>query len=298
MENITIIDAPSNLGLSRPAGRDQPGCYLLPDSLRAEGIVERCGAHNGGTLTAPTYTDISWSPGTDVVRGDLIASYTQKLAKQITRQWDRNSFPLILGGDCSIILGPALAMRHRGRYGLVALDGPDFRHPGNSTRVGTAAGESLALATGRGHDTLSNIDHLSPYIADEDVVLIGMRDDDDFRDEVEATFTSLRASTVSGNGTQSAVRNARWHLSGVDGFWLHLDADVLDPSIMPAVDTPEPNGLTWTQLRDLLTGLLSSPGCIGMDVTILDPLLDPDGNAVSELTNVIVGAINANHVPR
>lgn len=189
-------------------------------------------------------------------------------------------------------------MRHRGRYGLVALDGPDFRHPGNSTRVGTAAGESLALATGRGHDTLSNIDHLSPYIADEDVVLIGMRDDDDFRDKVEATFTSLRASTVSDNGTQSAVRNARWHLSGVDGFWLHLDADVLDPSIMPAVDTPEPNGLTWTQLRDLLTGLLSSPGCIGMDVTILDPLLDPDGNAVSELTNVIVGAINANHVPR
>ena len=53
---------------------------------------------------------------------------------------------MVLGGDCSILLGSALAM-HRlgeavgGRIGLVFVDGhSDFRHPGNASYVGAAAG--------------------------------------------------------------------------------------------------------------------------------------------------------------
>lgn len=290
MDSIAIIDAPSNLGLRRPDGREQPGCYLLPNRLRAEGIIQRCAAHDGGSVAAPAYTNPPQPEGTEIVRGEQIADYSHRLAKKVAQTWDNNSFPLLLGGDCSIIVGAALALRRRGRYGLIAVDGPDFRHPGNSPAVGTAAGESLALVTGRGHAALSDIDGLGPYIADSDVALIGMRDDDDFRTEVEATFTSVRSSQVSDDGVQAAARKALWNLSGVDGFWLHVDADVLDPTVMPAVDTPEPGGLSWQQLGELLTIFMSSPNCIGMDVTILDPELDPEGTYTRKLADLIVEA--------
>ena len=39
----------------------------------------------------------------------------------------------------------------------------------------------------------------------------------------------------------------------VDGFWIHVDADVLDPTVVPAVDSPEPGGLGLQELGDLLT---------------------------------------------
>lgn len=292
MDSITIIDAPSNLGLSRPDGREQPGCHLLPRHLRAEGILERCAALDGGSVSAPTYTDPPPPPGTEVARGEQIADYTQRLAQRVAQTWDNNSFPLLLGGDCSIILGATLAQRRRGRYGLIAVDGPDFRHPGNSPDVGRAAGESLALATGRGHGSLSNIDNLSPYVDDSDVVLIGMRDEDELRAEVESTFTCVRSSEVSFDGAQAAARKALWNVPGVEGFWLHVDADVLDPTVMPAVDTPEPGGLSWQHLSELLTFLLASPQCAGMDVTILDPQLDPNGVYTRTLADLIVQAIN------
>jgi arginase family enzyme len=38
---------------------------------------------------------------------------------------------------------------------------------------------------------------------------------------------------------------------GVEGFWVHLDTDVLDPEMMPAVDSPEPGGLTDTVVAGL-----------------------------------------------
>ncbi|GAB3814574.1 hypothetical protein GCM10027605_60250 [Micromonospora zhanjiangensis] len=70
------------------------------------------------------------------------------LADRIGAIIDQGEFPVVLGGDCSILLGSALAM-HRlgeavgGRIGLVFVDGhSDFRHPGNASYVGAAAGRT------------------------------------------------------------------------------------------------------------------------------------------------------------
>jgi arginase len=48
-----------------------------------------------------------------------------------------------------------------------------------------------------------------------------------------------------------------------EGFWVHLDADVLDPSAMPAVDSPEPGGLLPDELAPLLRTLVRSERCVG-----------------------------------
>ena len=73
---------------------------------------------------------------------------------------------------------------------------------------------------------------------------------------------------------------------GLAGYWLHLDMDILDPAVMPAVDSPDPGGLTAADLTALLAGL--APGAAGAEVTVFDPDLDPDGRYAALLTEVLV----------
>jgi arginase len=60
---------------------------------------------------------------------------------------------------------------------------------------------------------------------------------------------------------------------------------------MPAVDSPEPGGLDHSQLRALLTPLLAAPRCVGLDVGIFDPDLDPDAQLAAELTDTLVAVL-------
>jgi arginase len=76
----------------------------------------------------------------------------------------------------------------------------------------------------------------------------------------------------------------------VDGFWVHLDADVLDDEVMPAVDSRQPGGLSYAELIELLRVLLRSELAVGMQVTIFDPELDPTGGIAEEFTSAIVAA--------
>lgn len=71
-----------------------------------------------------------------------------------TTSWDTIEFTLVIGGDCSILLGALAGARQAGPLSLIHIDGhSDFRHPGNydpEQTLGTVAGMDLALATGRG----------------------------------------------------------------------------------------------------------------------------------------------------
>ena len=65
------------------------------------------------------------------------------------------------------MLGPLLALRRRGRYGLAFLDGhADFQHPSDEPN-GEVASPGLAVATGRGPDLLTDLDGLRPLVRDE-----------------------------------------------------------------------------------------------------------------------------------
>jgi agmatinase len=70
--------------------------------------------------------------------------------------------------------------------------------------------------------------------------------------------------------------NRRWkeqvleHL-GSD-VYLTLDLDVLDPSIMPAVGTPEPGGLLWYETLEFLKELIEEKNIVGCDMVELCPI--------------------------
>jgi arginase len=72
---------------------------------------------------------------------------------------------------------------------------------------------------------------------------------------------------------------------------VHVDTDVLDPELMPAVDSPEPGGLTHQELATLLRTLTASELAMGAQLTIFDPDLDPDGRLAAELTDTVVAGL-------
>jgi arginase len=75
---------------------------------------------------------------------------------------------------------------------------------------------------------------------------------------------------------------------GVQGTWIHLDVDVLDDTVMPAVDSRQPDGLSYDELGWLLRPVLETGRVVGMDVTIYDPDRDPDGIAGRALVDGLV----------
>ncbi|MFF2573962.1 arginase family protein [Streptomyces sp. NPDC058084] len=298
MRNIVVIDAPSNLGLRPPAPGTVPGCYKLAGALRENGIVRRLGASEGGVVVPPRYDRGDWQEGDGVFHASALATYTVRLADRIERHVSAGDFALVLGGDCSIQLGAALALRRLGRYGLASVDAsPDFRNPGNSDRIGAAGGEELALATGRGQSDLTDLEGLRPYLRDEDVRAFGTRDAyADDPEVVQLRELKIPVVTVSelrswGPGELGGATAVSLEKPALDGFWVHLDADVLDPAVMPAVDSPDPDGLLPDELIALLRPLVRSPRCVGLNVTIYDPDLDPEGTAGALLTDLVVTAL-------
>jgi arginase len=124
---IAVLDAPSVLGLRPPAPGKVPGALRLPEALRANRLLERLGAGDAGRVDPPPYAP-ELDPVTGVRNGASIPGYSLALADRVGELLRDGAFPLVLGGDCSILLGAMLALRRLGRYGLVSIDGGlDFR---------------------------------------------------------------------------------------------------------------------------------------------------------------------------
>jgi arginase len=295
---IAVLDAPSNLGLRPPTPTTVPGCAKAPGALRDHGLVARLAARDAGCLTPPRYDPSTWRPGDGVCQAAKIAGYSARLADRIGSIVDANEFPVVLGGDCSILLGAALAINRLaeelgGRTGLVFVDGhSDFRHPGNANYVGAAAGEDLALVTGRGQVELAGIENRRPYLRDADVVVLGIREHDEYRMDLQAAGIATRP--VPELRAEGAARTARWardQLADCAGFWLHVDIDVLDPAVMPAVDAPDDGGIAHRELELLVAELVGDDSCLGVEVTVFDPDHDPEGSYAAELVDTLVTAL-------
>jgi arginase len=168
-----------------------------------------------------------------------------------------------------------------------------FRRTANTEAggpVGAAAGEGVAQITGRGQSDLTDLDGLRPYVRDEDVHVLGVRDADTYLPELVAEGIAVASvGEIRRRGADAVAREALGRLNSPrhDGFWIHLDADVLDPSLMPAVDSPDPDGLLTAELRALLAPLAASPRCVGIDVAIYDPDRDPEGAGAALLAGLL-----------
>src|SRR5262245_33160189 len=118
-----IIEAPSVLGLT-PSGVED-----LAQALGAAGLAARLGVTRVVRVEPLPYDDRR-DPETWILNTAALVDYTRRLADVVTESLERGERPLVLGGDCSILLGNLLALARRGRYGLMFVDGhADFYQP-------------------------------------------------------------------------------------------------------------------------------------------------------------------------
>jgi arginase len=60
---------------------------------------------------------------------------------------------------------------------------------------------------------------------------------------------------------------------------------------MPAVDYHLPDGLTWEELTGVLQMAVASEQATGLDITIFNPTLDPDGRVTRSLVDALVAGL-------
>jgi arginase len=202
--------------------------------------------------------------------------------------------PLVVGGDCSILLGIFAALRaSAGPAGLWFVDGhPDYMD-GRVSDTGETADMDLALLTGDGAEALVMLAGQAPMLSPRDAVLLGHRTqglDELSSTELGRVPTGLRridADALRGDPSGAGRTAADW-LAGVGpGVWLHLDLDVLDPGSLPAVSYPQPGGPDWEQLSAVLRPLARSPHLLGVSVADFRPDLDPAGEHASRITELL-----------
>jgi arginase len=158
-----IIEAPSVLGLF-PGGVEH-----LPEALLEAGLADALGADHAGRVIARPY-DSTRDPATGLLNPTGLRDYAHELADATGEVLDGGGIPMVLGGDCSILLGSLLALRRRGRFGLLFIDGhADFYQP-DAEPHGEAASMDLALATGRGPSIVADLEGRGPLVLDCDVL--------------------------------------------------------------------------------------------------------------------------------
>lgn len=258
------------------------GCQLMPAALRAAGIVEALGVRDLGNLQV-AIADPRRDPDTGVIglsdllnQSRIVRDHTEPLLAAGHR-------PLIIGGDCTLLIGVAAALaRTHPDAGLLFLDGHLDCYDGTTSTTGEGADMELAVLLGVGAQPLLDFGERTPAFPHERVVVLGPFD------EAEAaadgapdprTFAPETTIVTIDDLTADPTGHARDALATLDdratGFWLHLDLDVLSSDVMPAVDYPDPRGLDFTQLTDILTMAFASPRLLGASVVILNPTQAP-----------------------
>src|SRR5436190_15139721 len=165
----------------------------------------------------------------------------------------RDKFPVVIGGEHSITpaVVAALAARHPGLSVLQIDAHADLRDTYMGTRYNHACAMRRVLEYARctqvGIRSLSTDEaKIAPSLATRIFYDVSMRQDKDW---IERVVDSL-SETV----------------------YITIDADGMDPAIMPSVGTPEPGGLSWYEMLALLRAVISKRRVVGCDLVELCPI--------------------------
>jgi len=222
---------------------------------------------------------------TGIIDFDLWLNLSRELSKIVGGMLDRQAFPLLLGGDCRMLIGIFAAFSQREtKAGLVFVDGHADFHSPETSPSGDPADMELAILTGRGPERITKIAGKYPLLKDEEVVVYGIR-----------AWDHIGASNIEVYDRQRMIKNGIKHtvVEGLKNFhqkdlpvWLHFDVDVLDPELMPVM-FPEPEGLTFEEAQEVLGFVWASGRVIGMSIACYHPKLDIDGFAGARLVTLV-----------
>jgi arginase len=99
---------------------------------------------------------------------------------------------------------------------------------------------------------------------------------------------ALEVRSISATADAVLARIAR---AEVDGFWILVDCDALNPTVMPATGAHEPGGPTGEELAPFLARLAQHPRALGLSLTLYDPSLDADRSSAALLVDLLGAAV-------
>ncbi len=295
LPDIQVISAPSILGL-KPGGVER-----LPESLLSNELLTKINSRNPITKLAPPnhfYSDKRTTKD-EILNYKKLEEFFVTIKQSVHEIVSEGRFPLVLGGDCSILIGALAGLKNKKSYGLFFLDGhADFYLPEQSP-TGEAADMGLAIISGKVSGLFSNIDGNDPYVKDEHIIHIGQRDQHEAHEYGSMDIRDTRIKcfdhdTIQKLGLSSIINKIKTYTTklNVEGFWIHFDTDVISNEENPAVDYKLNGGLSFPQCGAILQWLVRNRRIAGMTVTIFNPDMDENGEIAKKITDCLGNALH------
>ena len=279
---------------SSGAGR---GEERAPDALRAAGLPAVFGAADAGNV-APPLRDPERDPETGVIACADLRRSSRDLRQAVAATVRRGERPLVLGGDCSVLLGAVAGARDAvGPLGLWFVDGHADYLDARSSPTGEAADMELAILTGNGSPGLVDLAGEVPLVDPARVVILGHRPPSLHPEvaleleRVPAAIARMTAEQVTHAGPTEVAKRWERALADRGPAWLHLDLDALDEAALPAVTYPQPRGLDWDAFVALARPLMASDALLGVSVADFNPDLDEDGTHAQRVVDALASAL-------
>jgi arginase len=263
-----------------------------PAALRAAGLLERLGARDAGEADA-RIRDTTRDPATGVIGAADVRRASTAIADRLRELLGGDERPLVVGGDCTLLLGVFAALP--AATGLWFVDGHADFYDGRTSPTGEAADMELSILTGHGPEGLLE-DAGPPLLAPSAVVLLGHRPPDLGEDvaletsRIDPAIHALTAPQIRAVGAARVAAESAERLRHRSA-WLHLDIDVLDETALPAVSYPQPLGLGWDELVELARPLAAAPNLAGVSVADFNPDRDPEGTYAARIVEALAAIL-------
>ena len=273
---IDIIGVPIDLGA------DRRGVDMGPSAIRYASLRQKLeglghAVEDKGNIEVPIQETCSITdPKLKYI--DCIVPMSRRVAGTVATSIQGGRFPLVLGGDHSLSVGSVRGAAKQKKIGVIWLDAHgDFNTP-ETTPSGNIHGMSLAALCGLGDARLTALwDETPPVIDSRRVAIIGARDLDPGEkiNLRNAGALVLSMEQVDRIGMVAALEQCIERVSkDVDGIYLSMDLDALDPRFAPGVGTPVPGGLTYREGHLACEVVAETGKLIGMDIVEVNPILD------------------------
>ena len=213
----------------------------------------------------------------DVVPLNMAYVY-QQIEGSIKSILRNGSLPVSLGGDHSVSYPIVRAFENFGPLSIVQFDA----HLDRRDTVGD-------IKYGHG----SPIKRISELEFIENIITIGLRGlrapENDYLEAEARGDILIPAKTVRDKGTAKVLNR----IPPLGNCYVTIDIDALDPALAPGTGTPEADGLTFYQLKEMLNGLAAKNQIVGFDVVEVNPSLDSSGRTSLFAAQLIVEFIGA-----
>lgn len=209
---------------------------------------------------------------------DCIIPMSRRVSGAVSTSIQAGNFPLVIGGDHSLSIGSVRGAARNRKLGVIWVDAHADFNTAETTPSGNIHGMSLAILCGLGDKSLVQLwDEPVPVIDPKNIAIIGARDLDEGEKKnlQNAGAMVMGMEQIDRYGMVACLEKAIERVSrDVDGIYLSLDLDSLDPEHAPGVGTPVPAGLTQREAH-LACEMIGETGkLLGMDIVEVNPILD------------------------